>query len=162
MIREQIYAALFSFFSGLTAGATPLFVTATRELKTWNNFQPEACPAICMQQALEDAQYTRGLLTKWQGRVKLYVLVYTGQGFSGGAPQTAAQQLNALLDQIEQAIAPLTPDAFAYDQDGVQTLQGLVSHVAIEGTIEYWQGDEGNEAVAVVPITFLVANTPPP
>lgn len=152
MIREPIYAAIFQYLAGLTAGGAPLFATATRQLTTWEDVPPESQPALLMQQEQEASQYVRGLPTTWTGRVRVYIYVCTQSALDPSV--VPAQLLNPLLDAVEAALAP---DKFPQDSDGVDTLGGLVSHMAIEGTIEIFQGDLGSEAVAVVPISFLVS-----
>lgn len=153
MNREAIYSALFTLFANLAGSDnTLLFKTATRNLKTFEELPPEGQPAILMQQRTESGRYVRGLPTVWEGHVVLYVYVTTQAMVDQSV--VPAEILNPLLDAIEAAIAP---DKFDQDPDGVVTLGGLVSHVAIEGTIEIFQGDLGNQEVAMVPITFLTA-----
>ena len=152
MTREPIYAAIFAYLSSLAEDGVPLFATATRQLSTWEDVPPESQPALLMQQETEEATYKRGLQTVWRGRVRVYIYVCTMAAMDPSV--VPAQLLNPLLDALEAAVAP---DKFSQDSDGVDTLGGLVSHMAIEGQIDIFQGDLGNEAVAVVPISFLVS-----
>jgi hypothetical protein len=149
VIREDIEAGVFAFFSALPeTGST--FKTATRKLATWENVAPEDQPALFLQKGTEDANKRRGLPTIWKFGFKLYLYVHTG---AQNDPDIGPSQLlNPLLDAIDAA---LTPD----DNDTNCTLGGLVSHCAINGTIEIFPGTLGDEAVAIVPIEVLVDET---
>ena len=148
MTRESIYAALFAKFSALTAGGTPLFKTAERKLRHWNDVQPEECPYLGQIQVSETPAQQKGLPPKWQLNVSLYVYVNTAAQLDSAV--TPGQLLNPLLDGIEAA---LVPD----DADGTScTLGGLVSHCRIDGTIETAEGLLGNTEVAIVPLQILV------
>lgn len=148
MTREPIYAAAFAFFSGLTAGGAPLFNMATRKTKTWEEVAPEDQPALLMRQRAEQADKRKGFPTKWRLEFDLFLYVHTG---AQNDPEVVpAQVLNPLLDAIE---ASLAVDDVAND---ACTLGGRVSHCAINGTVEIYQGNLGDEAVAIVPIEILV------
>lgn len=149
MTREPIYAALFSFFQGLTTGGSPAFKTATRRLQTWDQVQAEDSPALLMQQRNETAKYTKGLPTIWTINVALYVYVHTG-----GASDTTvvpSELLNPLLDLVQNSLTIDNIKTFS------TTLGGLVSHCAIAGSIETFQGDLGDEEVAIIPIEIVVS-----
>lgn len=149
MTREPIYAAVLAFFAALTVGAAPAFLTATRKLKTWEDVEPEAQPALLLRQVIEHANYRKGLPTIWTCDVVLMLYVKTqAQNVESVIP---SEILNPLLDAIEAAIVvddPATNSA---------TLGGLVSHCAIAGDIQYFEGTMGDDAVAVVPIQFLTS-----
>jgi len=149
MTREPIYAAILAFFSALTVGGAPAFKLATRKLKTWEDCSPEDQPALLLRQVNELGERRKGLPTKWTGHVALCLYVHTGaQTDDTVIPSTL---LNPLVDAIEAAI---TVDDFNTNS---ATLGGLVSHCAINGDIEYFEGTLGDEAVAIVPIDFVTS-----
>ena len=149
MTREPVYASMFSFFSGLTAGGSPLFKTATRKPDTWENVAPEDQPALLLRQKTETAKRRKGFPTVWTLESDLLVYVHTGA--QNDPSLVAAQILNPLLDAIEASIAvdDISNDAC--------TLGGRVSHCAIEGPIEIFLGNLGDEATAIVPLHILTS-----
>ena len=147
--RQPIYAAVFAFFSGLTAGGSPLFRYATRKFHTWEQVQPEDCPALLMQERGEEAQYRKGLPTIWRLRIALYLYAHTNAAIDPDV--VPADLLNPLLDAVDAAL--VVDDV----SNEACTLGGLVSHCAIEGSIERFQGEQGEDAVAIIPITILVS-----
>lgn len=151
MTREPLYAALFAFFSGLsgTVAEGKLFRTATRKLTTWDAAQPEDQPMLLMQQKRETANYRRGLPTIWTLDIALFVYVHTGA--NNDQTLIPSQILNPLLDALE---ASLEVDDLS---NNACTLGGLVSHCAISGAVEIFQGDLGDQEVAIVPIQILVS-----
>lgn len=149
MTREPIYAALFAFFSGLTAGGTPLFVTATRIPTTWENVAPEDQPALLLMPRTETAKYRKGLPTIWTLSIDLLLYVHTGA--QNDPAQVPAQLLNTLIDAVEASIA--VDDL----SNQTCTLGGLVSHCAIQGQIELSLGSLGDEAVAIIPLEILTS-----
>ena len=150
MQREPIYAALFAFFSSLAVGASPAFKLATRKLKVWEDCEPEDTPALLMSQVSEGVEFKLGIPQKWRLHVKLFLYANT----SAQADDTVipSQIINPLLDAIQASLA--VGDPFK----GANTLGGLVTYCAIEGTVETFEGVLGDTAVVVVPITALVSS----
>lgn len=148
MTREPIYAAIFAFFAGLTTGNAPLFKTATRRPTTWESVPPEDQPALLMRQKSELGEHRKYLPTKWTLHLDLLLYVHTGAGTDHDV--IPSQLINPLLDAIE---ASLVIDDVV---NNVCTLGGLVSYCAIEGSVEIFLGNLGDEAVAIVPIKVLV------
>jgi hypothetical protein len=148
MTREPVYAAVFQFFAGLTAGNAPLFKVATRKPTTWESVEPEDQPALLLRQRSEHAEHRKFLPTKWTLSLDLMLFVHTGA--ANDPDVTPAQLLNPLLDAIE---ASIVIDDFV---NGACTLGGLVSYCALDGTVELFLGSLGDEAVAIVPIKVLV------
>lgn len=156
MIREPIYAAVLAFFAALTLpdslGNAPAFQLATRKLKTWEDCEPEDQPALLLRQVTETAKYTKGLPTIWTCQIALCLYVHTSaQNDDAVIP---SQILNPLVDLIEAA---LKPDDLSTNS---ATLGGLVSHCAISGDVQYFEGTMGDEAVVIVPIQFLTSTFP--
>lgn len=151
--REPIYSAVFAFWQSLTLPTAnvpvPAFKTATRRLTTWDNVAPEDCPALLMQQRREHGERKRGLPTKWTLEVVLMLYVHTGG--NNDPTLIPSQILNPLLDAIEGAL--VVDDIM----NNACTLGGLVSSCAINGDIEIFQGDLGDEEVATVPLSIVIA-----
>jgi hypothetical protein len=148
MIREDIYAAVFAFFAGLTTDDERAFKTATRKVTTWDCVAPEDQPALLMTQESEEATRVRGLPTKWVLHIKLWLYVHTGA--NNDPDVVPSQVLNPLIDAVE---ASLVVDDLS---NNACTLGGLVSHCAIEGPIQIFQGDLGDQEVAIIPLVVVV------
>lgn len=150
--REAIYSSVFAFWQGLTLPSqgvpVPAFKTATRQLKTWDDVAAEDSPALLMQQREELSQIKRGFPSKWTLKVVLFVYVRTNA--QSDSTQIPAQILNPLLDAIEDALVVDDPTT------GCCTLGGLVSSCSIEGAIQIFQGNLGDQEVATVPISIVV------
>jgi hypothetical protein len=95
MIREPIYAALFT----LVAGAAS-FVTISRRLRHWSDVGAAEQPALFMIQKSENAEERRPLPVKWRASVDLYLYVQAPDELT--SPATV---LNPLLDAVEAALA---------------------------------------------------------
>jgi hypothetical protein len=148
MTRETVYAGVFAYFSALTQGGSPLFKFATRDAQLWEGVAPEDCPAVLMMQRAETVQRPRGLPSKWTLNIDLYVYVHTG---ANNDPDIIPSQLfNPLIDAVEAA---LTVTDFP---SNATTLGGLVSRIAIEGEIQITEGNQGDSAVAIIPIVVVV------
>ncbi len=148
MIREPIYARLFTFWQGLTVGGSPAFKTATRKVQHWDSVAGEDCPALLMQQRREVGKFRQGMPLAWTMHVVLFVYVRTN---AQNEPTIVPSQiLNPLLDAIEAAIVVDNIQA------GTCTLGGLVTHCSIDGAIEIFQGNLGDEEVATIPLSILV------
>ena len=140
--RETVYAALFA-----RVASAAKFTTKSRRLKHFAQVQSGEHPAIFQIQRDEDAQITRGIPTRWNLRVDLFI--YAWQSDPKAAP---SQSLNPLLDAIEAALKPDNPTV------NDCTLGGLVSHCRIAGKVEIFEGvADGNQAVAIVPIDIMIA-----
>lgn len=148
MIRETIYAALFAKFATLTSGTGPLFKTATRKAKTWEDVSIEDQPAVLLVQKRETVERGRGLPSRWVLHVD--VLLYAHTAANMDPDVTPSQILNPLMDAVEGA---LSIDDYS---NNTCTLGGLAHHVCIDGTVEYFEGDLGDQACAVIPITIVV------
>jgi hypothetical protein len=136
--RETAYVALFSLFQGLG-----VFKSCTRRLKHWQDVPAEDQPALFMEHAGEVASIVRGQPTRIVLEVNIWIYVRSDS-------QPVGTVLNPLLDAVEKALQPQN------DGDHVLTLGGVVHHVWIEGQTQIFEGNLGEEAVAIVPIKMLV------
>lgn len=137
--REAVYVALMALIA-----AIPGIKTCTRKLKHWSDVANEDQPAIFLALGDETSVPTRGLPNKLTLTPSVWLYVNTGGAEVGPV-------LNPLLDKIEAALdATKLPGK-------VLTLGGLVHHCWIEGTTQIFEGNLGDEAVAIIPIHVLVS-----
>ncbi|MBP2638377.1 MAG: hypothetical protein H6Q72_4284 [Firmicutes bacterium] len=142
MNREPIYAALFELVQGISG-----IVTTGRNLKHWADVPAFEQPAIFQRQVNEAANSRTALPTSWVMNAEWYIYC-NAEDDSSIATST---QLNAILDAVETA---LKQDIVT----GYQTLGGLVFNCNIDGTVEIYEGLQGNQCMAVVPIKIEVIN----
>lgn len=136
--RESAYSALFAKLSAISG-----IVTAERRLRHWSDVMPTEMPYLALAVAGQVAEPVKRLPTKWTLGADLYIYVQSDNSAPGPI-------LNALLDKIDEALAP-DPG-----QD-TQTLGGIVSHAWIEGQVQTDEGTLGPIAVAIVPIRMLAS-----
>jgi hypothetical protein len=138
--RETAYTALLTKLQTLSPST---FKTLTRRLKHWQDVPMEDQPALYMEHAGEVTQIVRGQPARVVLEVNLWIYCR-----SEGDP--VGPVLNPLLDALDTALKPQN------DGDHVLTLGGVVHHVWIEGQTQIFEGDLGEEAVAIVPVKMLV------
>ena len=138
--RETAYVALFNQLSTLEPAT---FKTLTRRLKHWQDVPMEDQPALYMEHSGEVTQIVRGQPSRIVLEVNLWIYVRS-EG------EAVGPVLNPLLDAVEAVLQPKN------DGDHVLTLGGVVHHVWIEGQTQIFEGDLGEEAVAIVPVKMLV------
>ena len=127
---------------------SPLFVTATRKLKHWEDVQPDGQPALFQLQRHEQVVRKPGLPPRWELGLDLYLYVHTAGNLD---PDVIPSQLmNPLLDAVESSFVVDDP------QGNRVTLGGLVYNCYIDGAVEIFEGNLGDQAVAILPITVLV------
>jgi len=142
MNREAIHLALFAKLS-----AIPGLVKSSRKLLHWADVPAIEQPALFLAQPNETADNpAHGAPTRWTISFDVYVYVNTSADPSG-APATV---LNPILDAIEVALAPTSPN-------GLQSLGGVVEHCRIAGQIQTFQGTLGDQEVAIIPIEIVTA-----
>lgn len=136
--REQAFVALFEKLKTI-----PTLKLCTRRLKHWQDVPKEDQPALFMQVADEEKRIVDGKPARYVLGANLWVYVNTDGDEVGPL-------LNPVLDVIERALEPLD------GADRRQTLGGIVHHCWIEGTTQIFEGDLGDEAVAIIPVKILV------
>lgn len=138
--RESIWAACFARLAA-AAGA----VTQGRKLVPFDQVPPEKQPAVFLAETREHHRNVSGrpaILT-----LQADLFLYTNSG--GNPDNLASTQINQMLDAIDATLA------FDDQAVGRCTLGGLVYHAWIEGETLIAEGQEGMQAVAVVPIAIL-------
>jgi hypothetical protein len=141
IVRESIYAALWSLASGAAA-----FASANRRLRHWVDLAPAEQPALFMcEKGGQAVSKTPGAPTVWTLYADFYIYVHSSDPYL--APATL---LNPLLDALEVALAPALAT-------GVQNLglPAMVQHARIAGKIETDEGVLGDQAIAIVPVEIL-------
>lgn len=138
-MREAIWQAVFEKVQALAS-----FSESSRKLKHWAdcvNF-----PALFLNQEGESvAKSGRGLPKSYTMSAGIYLYV---RNESDGTPAT---QINNLIDVVDAAFQPTTPD-------GRNTLGGLVVDAWIDGEIARDDGMLGDIGVAIIPIKILISH----
>lgn len=138
--RETIYNALFDFLQSNDSLMSQV-KTFTRKLTIFTEIAAEDQPAIYLEMTGESRMIVRGQPPRITLESNLWVNVVKDG-------EVAAQILNPILDAIETALLPTT--------DTTQTLSNKVHHCWIEGTTQIFEGNLGDEALAIIPIRILV------
>lgn len=138
MVRDAIYAALFAKLSTLTTA----FSTLSRRLQHFDDVPASAQPALFLSVGNHTVMVTTGQPSKWVMSAELYIYARTD------GKQVAGSVLLPLLDAITNALAP--DDIGNYRL----TLGGLVEYCRIEGDVQIHEGDLGDQAIMIVPISM--------
>jgi len=140
LAREVIYNALFDHLKA-DANLSSQVITFTRKLTLFTEIAPESQPAMYLEMNGESRTVVRGQPPRVTLESSLWVNVRKNES-------EAAQILNPILDAIENALKPTN--------DTTQTLNNKVHHCWIEGVTQIFEGNLGDEALAIVPIKILV------
>jgi hypothetical protein len=136
--RETAYLALFARLQNITG-----IKNCTRKLTHWQDSPMENQPVLYMEQGGEVRNPVQGLPARLVLEANLWLYVST-QGDPVGPV------LNPLLDAIGDTLEPIVA------QNNRQTLGGVVHHCWIEGQTQVFEGNLGEEAVAIIPVKMLV------
>lgn len=139
MTPEQAIAALLAWFESQLAGS---FNTFGRRINFANQV-PEQ-PALFVTHYSNQDVWSGGGLTHSSAELRLFIYAQTGVD---DVPDTI---LNNLVAAIAAALAPDSVDTNEF------TLDGLVTWVRISGRSEFYPGDIGTQAIAVIPVTMLL------
>ena len=141
MTREDCYAALFACLAGLVQSGTVRM--ASRRLQNLNDLGPAQMPALFLTVGDQLVQPKHGMPPR--RRLTAYCYLYA---YNPDAAAAAGIQLNALIDAVEQALAPGPGQA--------QTLGGVVEHCWIEGDCPVHEAPKGQKAAALIPIHMMM------
>ena len=138
--RESVYAALFALLE-----TVPNLTTVSRRLQSVQDIQPESFPAAFQLQGDQQVTYKGSVPSIFTWQASWILNAYE-------ADQTAAPstQLNEMIDAVSAVLAPAAGQT-------CQTLGGLVTHAGISGNIQIYEGVLGDRAVAIVPISIVLA-----
>jgi len=141
--REQVATALFALL--LTSGN---YVTSSRRLQTIDQVGPLDKPALFMVEHKEQHAKGKNITPAIRTMdVDVFIFISVGQD-PNVVPMTA---LNNLIDAID----PVSGGVLAPGPNGQQTLGGLVTNCYIDGDVVKVPGDFDGNGVAVVPIKVL-------
>jgi len=146
MDSESIYQALFNRLSNVQG-----MVSVSRRLKHFNHVNNDQRPALFVTQGNQAENPVKGLNAKIILSADLYLYV-----FEVDPDKAISTQINNYVDLIRNAIKPEFPEICEY-----QTLNGLVEHCWIDGTIEVYEGVDGmldGQGIAIIPIQILTTN----
>lgn len=138
--RESIYAALFA----LTNVGAPL-ATRSRRVQHFTTVAPTDQPAVFQQQVSESVVTRKDMPSIRVFRVDWLIYAYNGED----PTVIASTQLNTLVDLLEEALLPPAGQE-------AQTLGGKVQRVYLAGDVEYSEGPNGPQAIAVMPLEIIV------
>lgn len=142
MSREDIYSALFSLLQGLkTAGHIKV---CDRRVRFLEEMAISELPALFMSVDRQHTAHVGGLPSKRTLAAKVYLYAANPDKH-----RSAGVVMNGLLDIIEQTMTPPPAEEFL-------TLGGLVRHAWIDGSIEVFEGPQGEKTAAILTITMLV------
>lgn len=139
--REAIWVAAFAKLAAATGA-----ITSSRKLLPFDDVPAEKQPAIFLAQGKESHKQGAGRPAILTLSAELFLYTNTG----GNPDIIASTQLNAMLDAIDATMA------FDDVARARCTLGGLVQHAWIDGETVIAEGQQGQQAVAIVPIALLV------
>lgn len=143
--REAVYSAIYDIVLALKAAGK--IVDCSRKEIHWADLSASQQPFVCQMQMPESVDYKlgSGIPSRDTGEVDLVVYVQTDEA----SDVSPAQALNEVVQVLV--------DAFKSPRSGERfTLGGLVHDCAVSGSIELDEGNLGTQAVAVVPVKFLI------
>lgn len=138
--REAVYAALFAKLQ-----TVPGLKVCSRRLQNCQDMQPEDLPAAFQMQGNQSLKFSGA--NPANNTWKADWLLYAHTSDLSIAPSTV---LNGMVEASTAALAP--PPAF-----DKQTLGGLVEYAAIDGDIQIFEGVLGDRAIAILPISIVLA-----
>lgn len=151
--REAIYSALFDLAASVSwdVGSGPeTFKTLTRRLVLFSEVPPAEQPWLGQADHNEHQTQITGL--PYRHTLEASWMIYHRDGEQPGS--VPAILSNRIISAVELALEPKVQDVGYFDRRN--TLQGLVHHCFIDGTILKDPGDIDQQALIVVPIKILV------
>lgn len=143
IIREQIYQNLLELL--ITTGD---FKIAERRVRLPDEIAPTDMPYLGLLQLAETARTERGMPIRWTFNPTIYIHVSTGNS----TKVNPYSILNPILDNISELFNAHNLKLY----QGVQTLDGLVGSVKLQGGFEIHGGLMGTKAMAIIPLEILV------
>lgn len=149
--REAIFAALFALTQNVTFGpsSSPI-VTRSRVIELPSEVSASQQPWLGQAEHTELVGQATGL--PYRHVLHADWIAYHRAGDAPGAIPT--QTNNWILQALEKALEPTVYDPGFVERRN--TLQGLVHHCFIEGTVIRDPGDMDKQGLLIVPIKLLV------
>lgn len=154
--RETIYAALFARFQAkLGPAGSNVIKTFSRKYKHPEDIAFVDQPALIQVAEGEHPEQAEGKPAVWTLGATL--AIYLHDNVSNTADTSPETPLLNLIDAVEAALerapgenGPLNPN-----ERQSTTLNGLVRHVWISGTVEVYPGIDSEQSIALVPLEML-------
>lgn len=143
MNSEVIYQALFDRLSGIEG-----IKTTSRRLRHFDHVAPDERPALFVTQGNQTEVPVKGLDAKVELEAEVYIYIHESD-----PAIPPSKQLNTMVDRVRAKLTPNNPEVCEY-----QTLEGLVEHCWIEGTIAVYEAVENmldDQGIAIIPIRIL-------
>lgn len=147
--RDAIYAALLTRLQTQIGASAK---TYTRRDLTFDQVSQDAQPAIAVVAVGDFTAIGQPPAMPAVHLLKAEVQVFVRE--VDGAPETS---LLAIVDAIEAALERKATEAVNTPGAFYTTLGGLVRYARVAGEVEFYQGQKGRQAVALVPVEMLVA-----
>lgn len=144
--REETYIALFTLGATLSWGNSGVqpstFVYSARRVKTPEQLGVALQPALCQAEWKETTTQIKGLPPKRLWRAAWFIYFYEGNDDA-----ITATMKNAILDAV---------DLLFPEDPAIQTLNGLVDKVWIDGDIEVYGGNLDSQVMLVMPLVMQI------
>lgn len=141
--REQAMTALFALVSGSSS-----FVTTSRRFHMPDQIPASMQPALLMCEPDEDHQKQK-LITPAVRYLSVEIWIYISDGTDPN--NVPAITLNNMIDAID----PISGGVLAPGLNGRQTLGGLVADCYIDGKINKVPGDIDGQGIARIPVKVM-------
>lgn len=151
--REAIYSALFALASNITwnrGNGPETFKKTTRRLALFTDVPDIEQPWL--GQAEHNEYQTQQTGFPYKHTLEVSWMIYHKDGEQPGS--VPAILTNLIISAVETALEPKVQDIGFFERRN--TLQGLVHHCFVDGTILKDPGDIDKQALIVVPIKLLV------
>lgn len=151
--REAIYSTLFALTANVTwdrGDGAETFVTRTRRLALFSDVPDAEQPWLGQAEHSEYQTQQSGM--PYKHILEASWMVYHKDGEQPGSVPTILG--NLIITALEKVLEPVVQDPGFFERRN--TLQGLVYHCFVDGTILKDPGDIDKQALLVVPIKLLV------
>lgn len=145
MVREDLYAALFSLLNSQTVSNGGMFVTATRRLDHIDEVDQALMPYVAQNQYTEVPHLD---VLEGGATTKITVHWYIYTALDNESTDPSSPQLNVAVDAIEGLIPSLAGARTTFTVKGVT--YGLQ-----RGPVQYFEGLLGTKAAAKIEIIVL-------
>ncbi len=163
--REDLFVQLLAKLTALVGtGDDAVLRYASRALLSWDDCPPAMCPAAFLVAAGESHTKRRGLpsLVLIHGQIIVYAKNDQGRD------QVPATQLNNLISAVEDTLkrtpqeGPAPSALFPQNPDLTfgTTLGGLCYTCQIGPSIDIFEGFQGADAVAIIPVEMWTTERP--
>lgn len=141
---EPVVAALWDHLKKNVSGIS----YASRRIRMWSDCPNQ--PAMFLRHIGEDIDWQDARLARTTLHLEIWLYSKAGRN-----PELAPDvELDALVKAVLDAFTPDNPMTRTFTLGG---LLGLSGWARVEGKIDHYPGDLAEQAIAVVPVTILLA-----